>query len=109
MNSVYSVKEVADFLEVDEETVRRWIRSGRLEAELDHGKKGGYKIKRSHLMTFMSINTKYRKFYNDYNCTDESQTSTKNRIDNYIDRLENLIVELREEINILKTIRNERV
>ena len=31
--SMYNTKEIADLLDINEETVRRWIRSGELKAE----------------------------------------------------------------------------
>lgn len=36
----YTVKEIAQMLSVNEETVRRWIRDGRLEAERGSGRQG---------------------------------------------------------------------
>ena len=36
----YTVKEVAKMMNTSEETVRRWIRSGKLKANMDSRKKG---------------------------------------------------------------------
>lgn len=48
-----TVAEVADQLQVDEQTVRRWIRQGRLEAH-NFGGKAGYRIQRSDLQKFLA-------------------------------------------------------
>ena len=48
---VYTVKEVAKVMDVNEETVRRWIRSGRLKCSRNRGR-GGNKIMESNLIDF---------------------------------------------------------
>ncbi len=48
-----TVTEVADFLQVDEQTVRRWIRDGRLAAHR-FGGKAGYRIERADLQAFLA-------------------------------------------------------
>lgn len=40
----YSVKDIADLLGTNQETVRRWIRSGKLKAVDNSGKKGENKV-----------------------------------------------------------------
>lgn len=47
-----TVAEIADSLQVDEQTVRRWIRQGRLVAH-NLGGKAGYRIRRSDLQAFL--------------------------------------------------------
>lgn len=47
----YFVEEVAAILEVDRETVRRWIRSGKLRAKIT-SKRNGYRISHDDLMEF---------------------------------------------------------
>lgn len=42
---LYTVKEVADELRVHEETVRRWIRDGKMAAVRMGGSRGGFRIK----------------------------------------------------------------
>ena len=39
-----TVPEVAERLRVNEETVRRWVRTGRLRAVMPGGRKAGYRI-----------------------------------------------------------------
>lgn len=47
----YFVEDVAAILEVDRETVRRWIRSGKLRAKAA-SKRNGYRISHDNLMEF---------------------------------------------------------
>ena len=46
-----TVQEVAETLRLNEETVRRWIRSGDLPV-LDLGTRAGYRIRREDLETY---------------------------------------------------------
>ena len=56
----YSVKEIADLLETSPETVRRWIRDGKLQAVDDSKKKGESKIiLESALNSFLKTSPKY--------------------------------------------------
>ncbi len=50
-NEVLTIKQVARELEVDDKTVRRWIKSGQLAATQDIV--GRYKIARTDLDTFV--------------------------------------------------------
>lgn len=51
----YSVKEIADLLSVNEETVRRWIRDNKLDAERGSGRQGS-KITSEALVKFLDEN-----------------------------------------------------
>lgn len=56
----YSVKEIADLLGTSQETVRRWIRNGKLQAVDDSKKKGENKvILESALKSFINASPKY--------------------------------------------------
>lgn len=56
----YSVKDIADLLGTNQETVRRWIRSGKLKAVDDSGKKGENKVVLdSALNAFLRTTPKY--------------------------------------------------
>ena len=56
----YSVKEIADLLGTSQETVRRWIRDGKLQAVDDTKKKGENKvILESALKSFIDASPKY--------------------------------------------------
>ena len=54
----YSVKEIADLLNTNPETVRRWIRVKKLEATIE-SKKGGHIVYESALHTFLKSSPKY--------------------------------------------------
>ena len=54
----YSVKEVAEMLGTSEETVRRWIRSGKLEASMGSRKEGSV-ISENMLTSFARETPKY--------------------------------------------------
>ena len=56
--NTYSVKQVADMLKTNPETVRRWIRSGKLIAQQD-SRKGGNIIYESALREFVKTTPKY--------------------------------------------------
>lgn len=51
----YTVKDIANMLSVNEETVRRWIREGKLEAERGSGRQGS-KISDTALKSFLGEN-----------------------------------------------------
>ena len=54
----YSVKDIAELLKTNPETVRRWIRSGKLEAVQDSRKEGNV-ITQAMLDSFLTIAPKY--------------------------------------------------
>lgn len=54
----YSVKEIADMLNTNPETVRRWIRSGKLEA-IQESRKEGNIITDAMLDSFLKSSPKY--------------------------------------------------
>jgi excisionase family DNA binding protein len=55
----FSTYEVAEMLEVNPETVRRWIRDGKLQATRD-SKKNGFCVEESELKIFLHENPKYK-------------------------------------------------
>ena len=60
----YKVKDVADLLLVNEETVRKWIKENRLSAIASGSKKNGYIITDIHLKEFLEKeNIKYKERY----------------------------------------------
>lgn len=54
----YSVKEIAELLKTNPETVRRWIRSGKLEAIQDSRKEGNV-VTQAMLDSFLKTTPKY--------------------------------------------------
>ena len=83
---MYNVKQVAKICEVNEETVRRWIRSKKLKSERT-SKKGGNYILKEDLKAFMNSNPKY-------SCALSEE--------DYIDRLNYDIFLAKEQINFLQ-------
>jgi excisionase family DNA binding protein len=57
--SIYNTKEIAELLNINEETVRRWIRSGKLKAERS-SKKQGNVVYEEDLFEFISDKPKYK-------------------------------------------------
>lgn len=51
--SMYTVQEVADQLKANPETVRRWLRQGKLKGVMPGGQKLGYRIRESDLRRFL--------------------------------------------------------
>jgi excisionase family DNA binding protein len=48
-----TVQQVAEWLQVHEETIRRWLRDGEM-AGINLGGKSGYRIKESDVVSFLS-------------------------------------------------------
>lgn len=46
---MFTVKQVAETLQVHPETVRRWLRDGKIKGVIMGGDKGGYRIRESEL------------------------------------------------------------
>lgn len=55
----YSVKEIAELLQTNPETVRRWIRSGKLEATKGPSRKKGNSVSAAALQSFLDGAPKY--------------------------------------------------
>ena len=60
-----TVKKVSNIFNVSEETVRRWIRKGELNAMMVSRKKG-YSIGMFDLKEFVEKRPKYEKYYQEY-------------------------------------------
>lgn len=54
----YNVKEISEILKTNPETVRRWIRKGKLVAKIDSKKEGSF-ILESDFKKFLNANPKY--------------------------------------------------
>lgn len=56
----YSVKDIAKILSVNPETVRRWVRDGKIKAEpIGTNRKKGFKITKEELKNFLDSEAKY--------------------------------------------------
>ncbi|MCA1646782.1 MAG: helix-turn-helix domain-containing protein [Chloroflexi bacterium] len=53
-NELLTVQEVAARLKMNPETVRRWLRDGKLQGYLLGGDRGGYRVAESDLKEFMA-------------------------------------------------------
>ena len=101
MEKAFRVEEVADLLGVCKETVRAWVRKGKLQATAD-SRKNGYLVKASDLKNFLEDNPIY---YSDrVHYTLNIRNSTSN-IDTCIDEIEKTITTLTAELNRLKVIK----
>lgn len=89
---MYTVKQVAEKLNVDEETVRRWIRNGEMNA-VSTSRKGGYKISLLDLNDFYDSHPKYAKEV-DIKCIKIEIQQTYEEIKRLAKRLDNLTQEL---------------
>lgn len=88
----YNVMEIANLLKVNEETVRRWIRSGYLKSTIT-SMKNGYVINEQDLYEFVRTKPKYRTMLGSL----EVQSD-----DTYIEKLKKLLNDLiseRDRIN----------
>lgn len=61
----YTVKNISNILDVNEETVRRWIRTGKLHSTID-SKKKGHIVEDSDFKEFVYNKPKYLKRYRKY-------------------------------------------
>jgi len=61
----YTVSKIAEMLHTNEETVRRWIRSGQLEA-IRTSRKEGNIVSQQMLDKFLEGKAKYRRTYSEY-------------------------------------------
>lgn len=50
--------EIARIARVHPSTVRRWIKSGRMEADVSNGKRPVYHVKREDMKAFLELNTR---------------------------------------------------
>ena len=55
-----TVKDITDELRVHEETVRRWIREGKLPAIQIGSRRGGYRVKREDLDSFVQEELRFK-------------------------------------------------
>ena len=95
----YTIKDISNLLNVSEEQVRRWCRSGRLKS-LKHSRKKGYVIEKCDFFAFLNDNPKYKKALDL-----GSDNNTPNKIhslETRLDKMEEKIVKLENIIKALK-------
>ena len=100
--NTYKTKEISELLEVSEETVRRWIRSGKLKAEKSSKKQGNI-VNEKDLFEFVSDNPKYKKMIQAENHQRDNPFSLhdllndliiqRNQLDEYVVKIQALLKE----------------
>ena len=99
---MYNVKEISELLSVNEETVRRWIRSGELKAS-QSSKKQGNIVNEYDLLIFVSDKPKYKKMIGgeeNWNTTNSlvdllnQLINQRNLLDKCISKIESVLEEL---------------
>lgn len=103
MEKIYSTKQIACMLKVDEETVRRWVRTTKLKGDLNRSKKEGFKIKESDLDVFIQNHPKYQRVEL---TGSNAETFALANLDQRIFELEELITNLKYNLGELMEIRD---
>ena len=97
----YTIKSISELLNVSEEQVRRWCRSGQLKS-LKHSRKEGYVIEKCDFFAFLDDNPKYRNVL-DLESDDNTLKILKIRfLEMQLDKKKKEIVELENTIKTLK-------
>jgi hypothetical protein len=103
LNKVYDTRQIACLLNVDIETVRRWLRAGKMKGTLDNGKKGGYLVRKLDLLDFVESNPKYHI----QDSSDPRNNSyAVRKLDMRIYELEDIVNRLQRSLDELKKIRD---
>ena len=111
----YTVKEISDMLKIDPETVRRWIRSGKLQAE-QSSRKDGNVVTDQMFQAFLSQSPKYAKMATPLLTTPVGVTVTAASVitgiiaQQYLknEKIKNAQVNVKEVITLLKNDIRER-
>lgn len=100
MPKTYGVNELSQIMKIDPQTIRRWVRNGRLRATIG-SRKQGYGITKEDLDDFLLKNPKYRVYFIEKRRPDFSELYKAKLF--AIDRAEMLIrlKAMAEEINYL--------
>lgn len=96
----YTIKDISKLLNVSEEQVRRWCRSGQLKS-LKHSKKKGYVIEKCDFFTFLDDNPKYKKALD--LGSDDNALKIRS-LETRLDKMKEEIVELENTIKTLKDL-----
>lgn len=97
----YTIKSISKLLNVSEEQVRRWCRSGQLKS-IKHSRKEGYVIEKCDFFAFLDDNPKYRNALN-LESDDNTLKILKIRfLEIQLDKKKKEIVELENTIKALK-------
>lgn len=97
----YTIKSISELLNVSEEQVRRWCRSGQLKS-LKHSRKEGYVIEKCDLLAFLDDNPKYRKALDLGSDNNALKILEIRFLETRLDKKKKEIVELENTIKALK-------
>lgn len=86
---MYTVIDVSRLLKVNPETVRRWIRDGKLES-IQYSRKDGNLIEQESLDLFLTKFPKYRNQMEEMDITKRDMVTISNKIETIVVRLEKL-------------------
>ena len=95
----YTIKDISNLLNVSEEQVRRWCRSGQLKS-LKHSRKKGYVIEKCDFFAFLNDNPKYKKALD--LGSDDNTLNKIHSLETRLDKMEEKIVKLENIIKALK-------
>lgn len=98
----YTIKDISKLLNISEEQVRRWCRSGQLKS-LKHSRKKGYVIEKCDFFAFLDDNPKYKKAL-DLGSDDNALKKILEirSLETRLDKMKEEIVELENTIKALK-------
>ena len=99
----YTTKSISKLLNVSEEQVRRWCRSGQLKS-LKHSRKKGYVVEKCDFLAFLDDNPKYKKALDlgsDDNASKKKVLEIRS-LETRLDKMKKEIVELENTIKALK-------
>lgn len=105
MNELYTVKDISLLLNVDARTIRRWIRTGKLNG-IKTSKKTGFIIQKDDLLDFCNQNPKYRLNMPAQVKEEFVRTQSQNNFDNSLDEVKKTILQIRTQLNKLEKILN---
>lgn len=106
--NAYNVNDIAIALIVDKETVRRWIRTGKVKA-VKHSNKGGFVILESDLMDCIR-GTKYEKRFYDFKeivCSESTNITMEFMLEKRFEQLQKRIMDelLNEREKVIKILK----
>ena len=92
----YTVSQIASKLNVNPETVRNWIRDGRLNAIRSSCKKKGYRIDEKSLSDFLDKNPVYKISTKPFNLPKSNKSRRLREIRTRVEIIEKLVSEINE-------------
>lgn len=96
----YTIKDISNLINVSEEQVRRWRRSGQLKS-LKHSRKKGYVIEKCDFFAFLNDNPKYKKALD--LGSDDNAPNKIHSLETRLGKMEEKIVKLE---NIIKAFKD---